>query len=255
MKYLEAYKNRSAHELGQASLATYNGESHKVLLPDFSAVYGLRKHLKIVDDDGSRFYHYKSIATCTYANICGFFSRTLSTDGQDFYLNNWVKFKALFSEKDIDQQYQFKTKKGEECGMYSWAHPGYSRLNSLEGAVHSIEKYYIPKKYPNRVPIRLINKFFENIKVLIIGSPNSAEFASKALIIQDAINENSRDYYMSGFKIIYTLQDIFKLIRESDDLSIAVKLLNDQKYQLIKVVIDPEKKVLTTDDIEAFIRI
>ncbi len=253
-KFLEAYKKKSSYNLGQASIATYKGEVHKVDLP-FSAIYGLRQHLNIVDDDGARFYHYKAIAMCTYSKVCDYFSRKLSVDGDEIYHENWVRFKALFSEKDVDQQYQFKTKSGNACGMYSWAHPGYARLNSLESAVHSVEKYYIPKKYPNRVPIRLINKFFENIKVFIIGSPNTADFASKASIIQNEISRNSRDYYMSGFKTIYTLQDIFKLIREYEGLGFAVELLNEQIFCLIRVIIDPEKKVLTAEDIEAFIRI
>ena len=252
-KFMKAYNKRSSYELGQASLSLYGREEHKTPVP-FSALFGLRNRLKYVDDDGARFYHYQPISRSTYTVVCDFFSRHLNAEAQEFYDEHWVKFRALFSEKDMDTQYLFETKSGNDCGMYSWAHPGYARLNSLEAAVKSIEKHYVPHKFPNRVPVRLILIFFEQIKSVITEHEHSLELNKHLAEIGQSLADNRKSYYISGFATIYLLQNIFNLARNYNSLNFAVELLNSDKYLLIKNVIDPEKKSLTEEDIEAFLR-
>ncbi len=151
-----AYKNRDYTTYGNVNVDLYDGQKHPSSMSMQPSFFNRPFPIDMVDERGSRHFHYRPISEVTYRIVTDFFRQTRRRFSNDESKEYWEKFRDFFSKEHMDQQFKFKDAQGEAHGMYNWADPGYSRLSKIEHAVRTIEKYYIPPAVRD-VQLKLIN--------------------------------------------------------------------------------------------------
>lgn len=72
--------------------------------------------------------------------------------------------------------------------------------------------------------------------------------------IQKIIKTNYKEELINRQSVTYMLKELFSAIHNCDGCQQIIDRLNNDMYKSLRTVIDPEKKVLTIEDIEGFIR-
>ncbi len=250
---LEAYKQRDYSFYSLVNIDLYRDETQ-----NSAEHHGAE--VSMLDSHGTRHRYYTAISKCTYSPIVNYFTKKLRISSKEYNERYWQYFREIFSKMDMDKQFSFRDRKGKVKGMYNWANPGYSRLSSLEAAVHTVEKHYIPKHIV-RVNVQLAKRLLEEIK---------AVFWEKTPIAR----RDLRDSFL-GFQSVYEQEFSVKKMMNADETNYFLKLLfstvwncstpehnfitalaeilNNPTYADFRKIIDPEKETITPADIEAFI--
>ena len=252
---LEAYKKRDEYQYGKISSQLYEGLTHETRIPKRFPFVKDDGKVKFLDPECSRHFHYGPISSCTFETVVDFFEEKLTVSASIYCRQHWCKFRQLFSVKNLDEQFSFFDKDCRKVPMYTWANPGYGRLNSLEKAVHTVERHFYPKSL-GRIPLSLVNSFICQIRGAVIKVQGEVGkiYAELFLTIQGLIINTSNGFYISALDSTIILHDFLIGVRDCELLEKAVELLNREKFHLLRNVIDPEQRNVTVDDLENFIR-
>ncbi len=153
----------------------------------------------------------------------------------------------------MDQQFKYYNSSGKSVGMYTWSHPGYSRLNNLEKAAHTIEKYYSPNER-GYILISLAHDLINEGKTIAFAAFNSVEQLRGLVFLDKGVREKFQGRYIKRPESEQFVKEFFTIIRGSPELYCLIRRINSRKYLSIRLMIDPESEQITRDDIEAFIR-
>ena len=252
---LEAYKQRDATLFCRINKKLYAGKTHphsKSLQPSY---FNTCSSIGMVDESGTRHLHYKPISEITFIGVAMYFGDTRRRFSNRESKECWNKFRKYFSEEHMDHQFRFKTEKGNTYGMYTWANPGYSRLAQLEEAVHTVEKYYVPRSRRG-IPLSLIKKFIVECRTLSLKNQRKeAEEATQELIeMLKIIKTNFHEEVISSEIACIMVKECFAIVHKLQNINEILERINSDMYLRLKNLIDSEKSPLTVDDIEGFIR-
>ena len=250
---LEVYKQKKYEKYGKVVKELYKNETQTSIVRKGDS--------SLISKYGSRHKFYKHISDCTYSNVCACFSAKLKISLDEYFNFHWYAFKQFFSAKDIDKQFLFLNEEGEARGMYNWANPGYARLTSLENAVRIVEKYYTPGR-PVKIPVVLAEHFYKEMKsefllrrarareasinsVMTLGAIMRQEFSSRRTMEPD-----EAEYFVK--LLLSTFYNAST--HECDFIVILVTKINQPVYMCFRKIVDPEKRRLTVEDLDSFMR-
>ncbi len=167
--------------------------------------------------------------------------------------NYWTHFTKFFNLKNIQEQFEFIDEDGSVQGMYSWAHPGYSRLQKLESVAHFIEKRY-QEKSANKESLQ---NFIRELKT---NSGSGIDSFKLKLISNIYVKTHNLPRRLSPTTVRVYLKEIFLVVfvkysgEESQASREVIALINKSSFKNLRSCVDPEKEILTFDDIDAFLR-
>ena len=249
---LEAYKQRNYSLYSLVNIDLYKDETHVSFDPS--------RREQMLDSHGARHRYYTAISKCTYTPIVNYFTQKLRISLKEYHARYWQYFRDIFSKVDMDKQFLFRDNKGKVKGMYNWANPGYSRMSSLEAAVHTVEKYYNPNNI-TRVNVKLAKRLLEEIKTVFWEKILTArrDLRDSFLGFQSVYEQEfSEKKVMNNNETNYFLKLLFSTLwncstPEHNFMTVLAEILNNPTYANFRKIIDPEKAVITSADIEAFI--
>ncbi|UDQ98489.1 glycosyltransferase [Lentisphaerota bacterium WC36G] len=251
---LELYRRRDEYNYSKLVGRLYKGLVHQKISPQSSPFVKKVNCINFLDRENTRHFHYEVISKCTFEIVVNFFEKKLKINTDEYFKYCWSKFRKLFSTKSLDEQFLFTDKNGEKIAMYTWSNPGYGRLSNLEKAVGSIEKNYIP--IPQRISLSMMCTFICQVRGLALNLKGEyAQIYSKIFLsMQDLLIKSSNGFVLSSIQCSLFLHDFLVAVHECSIMEKTVELLNNEKYQKIKMLINPEHEKLSIDDIESFIR-
>ena len=251
---LEAYKRRDITKFDEVNEELYRDQ---YLSDYYMARTGthMRKNVKPMLRAGDRHEGYQVTSGTTYASVVNFFSDNLTPNLYEYIDRYWSSFLVFFNKEGIDSQFLFDDKReGRKRGMYSWANPGYSRLRSLEGAAKIIERRYIEQK-------GLIAKSLMINLMKAVEAQCTSFIEEGRLRVFDRIEAKlyklSRNYltpidmkdYLKEFLAICFLE--ISIMPSKVGLK-TTEIINQSQYVELRNIIDPEKELLTYEDLRAF---
>ena len=201
-------------------------------------------------------YHYGGMAT--YSIPSNFFNENIKGSLKSYCNNNWSQFKQFFDIQSIDDQFQFIDEKGQIQGMYSWANPGYSRLNALSKAVDFTKKKYMERH-------NLIHKQPLSALISIAISEGFGFLESRgerlAMLkeLQRELTTQHNNALATDLIIIFLKRFLWIVINKGGSIGknkmseIITQHLNTQNYKPYRDLIDPEKSQLIFEDLVSFI--
>ncbi len=205
-------------------------------------------------NQGDRHDSYRETGKATYSIVAAFFDKNLRTSLYEYNYRYWSCFLIFFDAKTADSQFLFKDAQGDRHGMYSWANPGYSRLRALEHSAKTLEKKYIEKK--GLVLKTILLDLFSAVEMechnfLEEGRRKIYEHLRKAILDlkRNYLTQKDAKALLKDFLSISCLQVSIAPSRVGLE---ATDLLNEDHFILLKDLIDPEKEVLTYEDVKAF---
>ncbi len=260
-KLIKAYKDRSFNDFNQANLEIFKGVTAKYIINSEGV---LEEHNPALGSLGHMHHGYKKTGLHTYKIVAKFFVRNLqNTMVKDYSIHRWSKFTQYFSEKDIESQVQFLNNEGHNELMYSWANPGFSRLNKLESVANSIQAHYISSR--NLLSRQNFLHLLKEAKTIKFGRLEKRQSVENRILslrsLTDMVQQMTHNYLKPKEATLLLKQFLnIALIRTGKGRTtnmgnFSVEILNHQQYAGFRKLIDPEKKVLTYNDLEAFIRI
>ena len=257
-KLMEAYKARDFDKFNKINAELFEKENAPGILLD---AFGLPEENPPLLENGMRHRSYDVSGRLTYGVVTEFFGANLRGISDEKYITTkWNKFKQLFSTKDLDEQFQFTDKEGQKQGMYSWANPGYSRLSKLENAANVFKRRYISKNKMIR-KVLLFELLCEAAKVKFGRLESKVSKHNRELslkLLTDVVKnkkrqflrvEESRDFLKKFCVIAFVRVGVGG---KTNMGILVVKKINEAHFVDLKTLIDPEKKLLSYDDLESF---
>lgn len=257
---LMAYKNRDYTAFKNANADIFKHEyMYKFIRRGGIAITDYRPILT----DGGLHESYQVTSEDTYSIVGEFFYQHLNRRSFPLQLKEdelsaeysrifWIRFKQFFNTEDMDQQFSFKDQAGDFQGMYSWANPGYSRLQQLEKSVKFIEDRYI-KKCLNK---QILEDYIAELEKA--GKSNNEEvMASFLAFLADKIHKLPRDFLTKKIvrrylREIYAIAFMKTRSKGSGIKDMTVTAINRPQFIPLKKHIDPEKDILIFDDLNIF---
>ncbi|UDQ96700.1 hypothetical protein AAEX28_06490 [Lentisphaerota bacterium WC36G] len=189
----------------------------------------------------------------TYTFAAMFFEEKLCGSTKNYYKNNWVAFSDFFDSNCLTDQFQFSLGDGKFQGMYSWANPGYARLNSLSKVVGKLEsRYNLMVKQPLLALIRVaLNEGFSFMEKRL-------ERGNALTALERDLNSEHNNALPEGIIIAYFKNFIRVVVNKNGKITankmsdVTLRHLNTSNYRDYRTLIDPEKEQLTFDDLISF---
>ncbi len=249
---LSAYKQRSFTEYNSVIQRIYENECHSE-----SARGGFLSKYKKMALGGTRHHKYELTGTVTYKNAIFFFGENLNPSLHEVYQTTYYpRFRAFFNQRALNSQYEFKDDSGENWGMYSWANPGFSRISNLEKTVSFVSRKYIDSH--NLMSKQDLLDMIIRVELENEGS-DLDDKVKKLKILKQAIEAKGENHLKTPDAIGFLRSYLTAVIENIPDTNnkigkVALSLLNDHRYKKYKDLIDPEKRILDSQDLENFIR-
>ena len=264
IKLLKAYIERDYSRFLPVLHMLYHDEMHSefVVKEDsefFKFEYSVSQ--KPLLHDASRFHHYTYLSKITYESVTEEFAASLRVSFEDYCKNYWGKFVKFFDETALASQFQFKTLDGMTVAMYSWAHPGYSRLKALEDAATVIGREYRSRGgfIKKEVYIALIEK----LKMWCSSESESERIKFKVSFfekLQDRLRSLSvlslsREDAVIHLHSLLLIVELKSWQEDQDRLKsfLCDELNRNGKFIKIKQLIDPQKEAINPNDLFAFV--
>ena len=256
-RLMEAFRSRDFDEFNRINHEIFKFESSKGFLLDS---FGLLEEEPMLLEKGMRHRSYEVSGRLTYGVVVEFFEAYLaSINAEKYTLKYWNKFRDLFAAKSLDDQFQFIDRAGERQGMYSWANPGYSRLNKLESAVNLVKQKFrgkhqmIKKSLLHEMVYGALDVKFGRFEAKI--SKQNRDLSLRLLL--DVLKKRDRIYLkpdeakelLKKFLVIAFVR--IGIGGKTNMGNYVVRVINEPHYSDLKVLVDPEKKVLNYEDLEA----
>ena len=200
-------------------------------------------------------YHFTGLSTYTLASM--FFQETLKGSIKNYHTKNWLPFTQFFDNEGIADQFEYFDRKGNRQGMYSWANPGYARLNAMSKVVGKLKSKYMERH--NRVHKQPL------IALITAASNEGFGFLESRTERQALLTDLERELHSQhnnalpiGLIIAYFKNFIRVVINKKGNITsnkmseVVLGHLNSPHYRTLKNLIDPEKQQLTFEDLVAF---
>ncbi|UDQ96489.1 hypothetical protein AAEX28_05350 [Lentisphaerota bacterium WC36G] len=257
---MEAYKAKDFEKFNNVNAKIFQGTVHGHVMNSAGL---LESHSPALDKHGTRHRGYRMTGKLTYSLVGFFFSRHLQSIGKRDYINrHWTSFERYFDSKDIANQFQFLDRRGHRQPMYSWANPGFSRLNKFEAVANKVQERYIASR--NMLSKQLLINMLNAAATVKFGRLESRQSKQHRMLslrnLTDMVQGITRNYFPPAQATELLKQFLviaFIRIGKGSTTNMgkfAVDTLNTSKYEGYRHLIDPEKKQLSYGDVEAFAR-
>ena len=257
-RFLEAYNQKLIENFSFAVERYYDEMYHSTPELLESQETDFNPHFAF---QGDRFSRMHWINLYTYEYLVDFFLKIFPNDTEfDLYARySWEVFGRFFDQEAIRAQFKMRDKRGVLTGIYSWSHPGYSRLKSLDDAAKVVQRKYREKKY--HISSQPLNALVARLMAECpkIGDRTTADTVMDCLKVVQMELGKIHSLPPEGMKAM--LKQLISVVlmtgKSGGSPPLAVRMITevekDHSLEDVRKLLSPDKERLGLDDLIGFL--